>query len=521
MFAAATLTVFLVVSAPGATGETVLLDFYSDTCGPCRTMAPTVARLEASGHPVRKINIRHYPRLSQQYRIRAVPCFVMLSNGREIERVEGVTSYSRLERMCQRARAMAPSATMLARGQSPRPSQSFPLPVRETRNPLTPSRQTPPRERIASRRTRARNPRLFQPRQEAPQPRTERPTQPPLHPQPRTSPEPLRPSRVSAVSSSNHLSPQERAMAATVRLIVSDADGASYGTGTIIDTRQGMALILTCAHIFRQSKGKGKIQVDLFSASGRNELVGRMLDFDLKHDVALVVIQPKTKATAALVAPPTFRLERGDRVFSIGCDRGKLPSLQESHITMINRFLGPANVEVAGEPDNGRSGGGLFSKEGFLIGVCNAANPTDNEGMYAALPVIYGELNRMQLRFVYAGSSTPSQCVINTPPTHPKGVCVDRFDELANVIPPKPPIRENGASLGRLSHSEQAILDAIRRQPGQTELICVLRSKDESAPLRRVIVLDHPSDLLLSKLSQEYQRQQRTVRYTTGERRRR
>ena len=31
----------------GAGGETVLLDFYSDSCPPCRQMAPTVDRLAA------------------------------------------------------------------------------------------------------------------------------------------------------------------------------------------------------------------------------------------------------------------------------------------------------------------------------------------------------------------------------------------------------------------------------------------------------------------------------------------
>ena len=38
----------------------------------------------------------------------------------------------------------------------------------------------------------------------------------------------------------------------------------SLGTGTVIDCRQGEALILTCGHIFRDSAGKGRIEVDLF-----------------------------------------------------------------------------------------------------------------------------------------------------------------------------------------------------------------------------------------------------------------
>ena len=45
----------------------------------------------------------------------------------------------------------------------------------------------------------------------------------------------------------------ERARAATVRLRVHDPDGYGTGTGTIIDTRDGEALVLTCGHLFRET----------------------------------------------------------------------------------------------------------------------------------------------------------------------------------------------------------------------------------------------------------------------------
>ena len=48
-----------------------------------------------------------------------------------------------------------------------------------------------------------------------------------------------------------------------MRLRIDDADGHSVGSGTIIDTRSGEALVLTCGHIFRDSQGKGKITIDL------------------------------------------------------------------------------------------------------------------------------------------------------------------------------------------------------------------------------------------------------------------
>ena len=44
----------------GGTGETVLLDFYADWCGPCRSMMPTVEQLAAKGYPVRRMNVDQY-----------------------------------------------------------------------------------------------------------------------------------------------------------------------------------------------------------------------------------------------------------------------------------------------------------------------------------------------------------------------------------------------------------------------------------------------------------------------------
>ena len=84
-----------------STGQTVLLDFYADWCGPCKAMEPTVRAIQEKGYPVQRVNIDQNPTLAAKYGVRSVPCFVMLVDGQEVDRVMGGTTFSRLERMCK------------------------------------------------------------------------------------------------------------------------------------------------------------------------------------------------------------------------------------------------------------------------------------------------------------------------------------------------------------------------------------------------------------------------------------
>ena len=84
-------------------GDTVLLDFQADWCGPCRTMQPTVQRLEAAGYPVRQVNIDHEPDLARQYNVSSIPCFVAVVDGRERGRQVGASSFEQLRQMMHSA----------------------------------------------------------------------------------------------------------------------------------------------------------------------------------------------------------------------------------------------------------------------------------------------------------------------------------------------------------------------------------------------------------------------------------
>jgi len=70
----------------------VLVDFYSDWCGPCQMMAPELEKLAAEiaeDTIVVKVNTRLIPELGQRYDIDAVPTLALFRGGAEKARERG------------------------------------------------------------------------------------------------------------------------------------------------------------------------------------------------------------------------------------------------------------------------------------------------------------------------------------------------------------------------------------------------------------------------------------------------
>ena len=181
--------------AGSGTGQTVLLDFYSESCGPCHAMMPTVDQLAAEGYPVQRVNVEQYQDFARRCSVTNIPCFVMVVDGRDVGRVVGATSLGRLEQLCSLGRPAAPPARSDA-------------PASRAGVPVVPVSYTAP------------------------------PARPPVS--------------------------DAALLAASVRLRVEDPLGHSCGSGTIIDALPGgEALIVTCGHLFRDSQGKGKVEIDV------------------------------------------------------------------------------------------------------------------------------------------------------------------------------------------------------------------------------------------------------------------
>ena len=233
-----------------------------------------------------------------------------------------------------------------------------------------------------------------------------------------------------------------------------------------------------------------------------------MIAWDLKRDLALVSVFTDEPIRPARVGGVDLRVEAGDEVAAVGCNGGDHPTIHHSRVTGIDKYLGPANLQVAGQPVQGRSGGGLFSNDGTLIGVCNAADPADNEGLFAALPAIHDQLEDSGLGFVYrsaypsGGAAHPDPLAVNVPnmPAEMPSVSFDRRDREAAVptasteaASSKAAADPAGASAGvvstALSQGERALLDHVRRHRGTAEVICIVRPRDRPDAESEVFVL--------------------------------
>ncbi len=482
--------------ALASVGNVEILEFTSASCGPCRMMQPTIQRLIAEGAPIRQVDINRDQQLAAQYRVTGVPCFVMLHNGQEVDRVVGSTSYARLRQMLAQATGGASAAG---------------VPAATAPQQLAPPQQAPRQQAPRQQAPRQQAPRQQAPRQQAPRQQAPRQVAPQV-PIARTSP--IAPGRSSAAASSRELL-VGRILAATVRLKVSDPQGHSYGSGTIIDTHGTEALVLTCAHIFRDSQARGEIEVDLFLPSGHVAKPGQLVSYDMESDVALVSMQPGMTVEPMRVAAESYRLLVGQRLVSAGCDRGGEPSQRETRVTSLDKYLGPANVEVAGQPVDGRSGGGLFTLDGTVVGVCFGAEPTDNEGLYAAAKCAHQALDSAGLSFVY---QSPEQRpgVANQATVQLAGgsrINRDGNGQGAARIGDTSPLRAVPAATSAVSNAtetgtaEQRLLEAMAGGGGDTEIICVIRPRNRPGAKSDLIVLDRASPAFVEQLSRELRNQ--------------
>lgn len=77
----------------------VLVDFYADWCGPCKSMAPLIDELASEkGEDVKivKVNIDNSPEAPTKYGVRGIPTFILFKDGEAVDQRVGGMSKAQL-----------------------------------------------------------------------------------------------------------------------------------------------------------------------------------------------------------------------------------------------------------------------------------------------------------------------------------------------------------------------------------------------------------------------------------------
>jgi thioredoxin 1 len=78
----------------------VLVDFYADWCGPCKTIAPVIEQLstEYSGKAtIAKVNVDEAQSTTAAFGVTSIPTILVFKDGQKVEQFVGVTVKSRLQ----------------------------------------------------------------------------------------------------------------------------------------------------------------------------------------------------------------------------------------------------------------------------------------------------------------------------------------------------------------------------------------------------------------------------------------
>jgi thiol-disulfide isomerase/thioredoxin len=405
----ASLLLALLAAAYGSSSDDaskpVLLDFHAAWCGPCQQMKPAVEQLSRKGYPIKSVDIDQSPELAARYRVQSVPTFIVVdSSGRELDRTQGFQPAATLVRFYRAAAAKAqPPANSNAHsgnregkrdgdadeGDGERDSDSDEPPRRIVRaqNLADAAQDEPDRDRDHDR-----------DRDEVPF----------------TNPKPWE---------------------TVVRIKVMNNHSIGFGSGTVIYSTPEESLILTCAHIFKlegrirqpqPGQFPRRIVVDLFDGKlTRTEprqvhylesVDGKALDYDFIRDVGLIRIRPGRRLPACRVVPAHWQPKARMKMLTVGCSEGHDATAWHTAIVRprMQGFLagnsGYEAMECVYAPKQGRSGGGIFTEDGYIAGVCNFAEPIGDHGLYATPRSLYSVLDRNSLMALYAAvprSSAP------------------------------------------------------------------------------------------------------------------
>lgn len=335
--------------------------FTNESCPPCKMVEPEVEKIFSLGYSVMKVDTHRHPDWTARFGVTRTPTVVLTVGNQEVTRKSGHVNAAELQSWFR-------AVEQAQESQSAQQAQARAIAARQQPSPSTNSPAAPNASSLSNRK--ASN--------------SGDPTQ----------------GFYEAENQSEQL-----ALQSSVRLKIDDPLGTSYATGTVIHTRDNESLVLTCGHVFRDSNGKGTITAEHgFAAKDVQVANGELLFYDAdERDIGLVAIRTKRPIQPVEVAAVDHLVNKGNSIFTIGCDHGERPSIRRSQVKNQAKYDGINKYEIFGRPVSGRSGGGMFTADGKLVGVCNAAVVDVDEGVYVALDTIHWQFERTHLAHLFNG----------------------------------------------------------------------------------------------------------------------
>jgi thioredoxin 1 len=82
----------------------VLVDFFAEWCGPCKTMKPILDDLKGklgNSASVLKVDVDKNPHAASKYQIKSIPTLILFKKGKPVWRQSGIVAANQLAQIIQ------------------------------------------------------------------------------------------------------------------------------------------------------------------------------------------------------------------------------------------------------------------------------------------------------------------------------------------------------------------------------------------------------------------------------------